>query len=218
MELPFMILPNATLFPNAMMPLYIFEKRYRQMLCDTLEHQRMFGVVMNEPGQEADCPRKVGGMGFIRAAVTNDDGTSHLVLQGVSRVQLDEVMFMEPYPKYRVRHLNGEVESSVMIDAYTAKLLELVQQRLKKGFLIPMHIAKKIRECNENDEVTQTAIKALNQNIQYLAKRNCPGQLSDLISCTLLSLPTQRQTLLETINVEQRMKCLIEFLLSEIGE
>jgi len=95
-------------------------------------------------------------------------------------------------------------------------LLELVERRMELGLMIPMHIAKKISPCSQKDVVSQTAFKSLNQNIQFLAKRNCPGQLSDLICSTLIVDPCQRQCILETVDVECRMKSLIQFLLCEI--
>jgi len=45
-----MTLPNATLFPQALLPLYIFEPRYRQMLAEALHSSRMFAVAMQKPG------------------------------------------------------------------------------------------------------------------------------------------------------------------------
>ena len=49
-ELPVMTLPNATLFPHAMLPLYIFEERYKQMLTDVLDLFVFFGVVAQQAG------------------------------------------------------------------------------------------------------------------------------------------------------------------------
>ena len=56
---PVMTLPSATLFPQALLPLYIFEPRYRQMLADMLKSDRMFSVAMQKPGnkRESPCPR-----------------------------------------------------------------------------------------------------------------------------------------------------------------
>ena len=48
-ELPIMTLPNATLFPQAMLPVFIFEPRYRQMLAEVLVGSRMFAVAMRKP-------------------------------------------------------------------------------------------------------------------------------------------------------------------------
>ena len=51
-EVAVMTLPNATLFPQALLPLYIFEPRYRDMLDYALKHDRMFCVALVKPS----CP------------------------------------------------------------------------------------------------------------------------------------------------------------------
>ena len=83
-----MTLPNATLFPQALLPLYIFEPRYRQMLADALHSTRMFSVAMQKPGSTRETPSPVAGLGLIRVSVGHRDGTSHLILQGLARVEL----------------------------------------------------------------------------------------------------------------------------------
>ena len=72
---PVMTLPNATLFPQALLPLYIFEPRYRQMLVDTLKAKRMFSVAMQRPGRTRETPCPVAGLGLIRVSVDHQDGT-----------------------------------------------------------------------------------------------------------------------------------------------
>ena len=84
-----MTLPNATLFPQALLPLYIFEPRYRQMLADALHTNRMFSVAMQRPGDSREIPSPVAGLGLIRVSVGHRDGTSHLILQGIARVELE---------------------------------------------------------------------------------------------------------------------------------
>ncbi len=61
-EVPVMTLPNATLFPQALLPLYIFEPRYRQMLADALNTHRMFSVAMQRPGSLREAPAPVAGL------------------------------------------------------------------------------------------------------------------------------------------------------------
>jgi ATP-dependent Lon protease len=48
-EVPIMTLPNATLFPQALLPLYIFEPRYRQMLADALHSNRSGPAIVARP-------------------------------------------------------------------------------------------------------------------------------------------------------------------------
>src|SRR5256885_7798208 len=94
---PVMTLPNATLFPQAMLPLYIFEPRYRQMLADALSTHRMFSVAMQKPGRARETPCGVAGLGLIRASVGRSDGTSNLILQGLVRVELTQTVRYKPY-------------------------------------------------------------------------------------------------------------------------
>src|SRR5260370_35000922 len=96
-EVPVMTLPSATLFPQALLPLYIFEPRYRQMLADTLKAGRMFSVAMQKPGRGRETPCPVAGLGLIRVSVDHQDGTAHLILQGPTRVGLPRTVPFHPY-------------------------------------------------------------------------------------------------------------------------
>src|ERR1043166_7996277 len=96
-EIPVITLPEATLFPQALLPLYIFEPRYRQMLADALHSNRMFSVAMQKPGSTRDTPSPVAGLGLIRVSVGHRDGTPHLILQGIARVKLEQAIRYKPY-------------------------------------------------------------------------------------------------------------------------
>lgn len=85
-----MLLPNAVLLPGAMVPLFIFEPRYREMLALALEGQRVFAIASPPEDGEGLSRPVIGGAGIVRACVKNEDGTSHLVLQGISRVRLSD--------------------------------------------------------------------------------------------------------------------------------
>src|SRR2546423_356675 len=104
-EVPVMTLPNATLFPQALLPLYIFEPRYRQMLADALHSNRMFSVAMQKRGNTRESPSPVAGLGLIRVSVGHKDGTSPLFLQGLTRVELQDTVRYKPYRVQRIRAL-----------------------------------------------------------------------------------------------------------------
>ena len=211
-----MTLPNATLFPQAMLPLYIFEPRYRKMLSDALNSHRMLTVAMQRQGRSREVPAGVGGLGLIRASVSNRDGTSHLILQGITRVELARAVRYKPYRVQRVRPLETTGRDSVAVDALTAKVLELVAERLEQGLDLPVHVLKQLRQLEETVEDSTAPVFSLKQVIKYLVKLRDPDQLADLVSCTLLPRSTDRQTILETINLEYRLKHLVHFLLAEI--
>lgn len=133
LEVPVMTLPSATLFPQAMLPLYIFEPRYRRMLKDALASNRMFSVAMQKPGRTREIPCAVAGLGLIRVSVDHQDGTSHLILQGITRVELVETVQTRPYRVQRIRPLLAPAVDSVVIDALIAKVQDLVSERMEAG-------------------------------------------------------------------------------------
>ena len=128
---PVMTLPSATLFPQALLPLYIFETRYRRMLADSLKSDRMFSVAMQKPERQRESPCKVAGLGLIRVSVDHQDGTSHLILQGLTRIELVSTIQLKPYRIAAIRPLVAEQDNRVLIDALVAKVHELVEERVQ---------------------------------------------------------------------------------------
>jgi len=216
-EVPVMTLNSAILFPQAMLPLYIFEPRYRKMLADCLDGHRMFAVAMRKDYLKRETPYNVAGLGLIRAAVTGSDGTSHVILQGLCRIKLGRVRKYSPYRIHEAKPLATTGNDSVAVDALAAKLLDLVAERFEQGADYPPQIVEALKkiEAAENDGKVTSATPGENI-VKYLSKVQNPDHLADLVSCTMLPTPQQRQTILETPNLETRLKFLIHFLIAEI--
>jgi Lon protease-like protein len=91
---PLFPLPNAVLFPNAVLPLHIFEPRYRQMTADALEGERLIAMGLLVPESQtapvATLPpiHPTVGLGRIIAHERLDDGRYMLVLRGVARARV----------------------------------------------------------------------------------------------------------------------------------
>lgn len=207
-----MTLPNATLFPQVMLPLFIFEPRYRTMLAEALAGERMFAIAMRRTRRRTDALH-VGGLGLIRAAVTHPDGTSHLVLQGLGRVELGEVVQDRPYRRHRFRLLETVPTDRARAHGLTERLLTLVAERFESG--LPSPILDGLLKLTGKDEAPESpspSAAAASNIVEYLAKLDNPEQLADLVSCTLLPTPAQRQKILETLDLEERLKRLIRFL------
>src|SRR5260370_32850495 len=126
-EVPVMTLPNATLFPQALLPLYIFEPRYRQMLADALHSNRMFSVAMQRPGNSRETPAPVAGLGLIRVSVGHRDGTSHLILQGLTPVVLAQAGRHAPYLDQRLRPAQDPPSDNGQVVALGATGRELLE-------------------------------------------------------------------------------------------
>jgi Lon protease-like protein len=199
-----MLLPNAVLFPQAFLPLHIFEPRYRRMLDDVLHGSRVFAVAMRKPARQREIPCPVAGLGLVRAAVERPDGTSHLILQGIGRVELGPTLRYRPYRVHAIRSLRSRMDDSVALDALTARVLELASRRLQPSSFLPLPGSPEAANAAE-----------AKPGAEILAKVSSPDQIADLISWTLLPDPRHRQILLETLDVETRLRRLIRFLNAE---
>jgi ATP-dependent Lon protease len=211
-EVPVMTLPNATLFPQALLPLYIFEPRYRQMLADALHSHRMFSVAMQKPGRTRESPSPVAGLGLIRVSVGHRDGTSHLVLQGLARVELEAAVRYKPYRIQRIRALPTPPCDTVAVDALVAKVRELLAERIDLGLSFPFPV---MSPGKDEDGAMPPSFSA-KEVMRYLNSISDPEHVVDLISCAVLPGASDRQTILETVDVESRLRRLIHFLLAEI--
>ena len=207
-----MTLPNATLFPQALLPLYIFEPRYRQMLADALHTNRMFSVAMQRPGTTRESPSSVAGLGLIRVSVGHRDGTSHLILQGLARVELKEAVRYKPYRVQRIRTIETPPCDNVKVDALVAKVRELLEERIQLGLPFPFPVMSPEKAETKPAPPSFSPKEILN----YLDSITDPEQAADLVSCAVLPGAVERQTILETVDVEERLRRLIRFLLAEI--
>ena len=208
-----MTLPNATLFPQALLPLYIFEPRYRRMLADALESGRMFLVAMQKPGCRRESPSPVAGVGLIRVSVGHRDGTSHLVLQGLARVELLEVVRYKPYRVQRIRLLAPPPRNDMVVDALVTKVRELLEERIALGLPFPFPVAPESKSVEAGQLVPPPS--AAKEILKYLDGLANPEHVADLVSCAVLADGMERQTILETVDVEARLKYLVHFLLAE---
>jgi Lon protease-like protein len=92
-SLPIFPLPTVVLFPNVFLPLHIFEERYRQMIGEALAGDRMIGMVLLQPGHEAEYDGKppiyrTGCSGLITHAERLDDGRYNVVLRGIEKFRI----------------------------------------------------------------------------------------------------------------------------------
>jgi len=182
------------------------------MLADALKSHRMFSVAMQKPGRSRETPCPVAGLGLIRVSVDHEDGTSHLILQGLTRVELGEPVQQRPYRVHNIRPLQAEVTDSIVIDALLAKVHELVGRRMEVGGCpFPFPLLKPSKDAAHAPKINPKEI------MEYLESLPDADQVADLVSCALLPGPVERQKILETVELDQRLKHLIHFLMDEIA-
>lgn len=96
---------GSVLTPQMLLPLHIFEPRYRRMVGDCLEFDRGFGVVLIERGSEVGGGEQrsdVGTLAAITEAVPLEDGRWAVVAVGTTRIRVVEWLDDDPYPRARV--------------------------------------------------------------------------------------------------------------------
>lgn len=165
-EVPVMTLSQTVLFPQAMMPLFIFEPRYREMLRSVLEADRIFAVAsLDEREDDAEAletPCSIAGVGVVRACKQNPDGTSNLILQGLARVEFENIVCEEPYRRARIHQVLSESDGSeTTLAAIQPTLLALVQTQMRLGAEIPQEVLQFLSNIREPENVLDLAIYTL---------------------------------------------------------
>ncbi len=112
--IPLFPLPNVVLFPNVCLPLHIFEPRYREMVSDALDGDRIIGMVLLRPGWEGDYEGRpaiypVGCAGLISHAERLSDGRYNIVLRGLEKFR---VVREDPERAYRVAEVDAILEQA----------------------------------------------------------------------------------------------------------
>jgi Lon protease-like protein len=105
--IPVFPLQDATLFPNGSYAFYIFEPRYRAMVADALKGDRIIGMVMLQPGHEAEYEGRppifpIGCAGVITAYEELPGGEYNIVLRGLSKFRVASEDTSRPYRLARV--------------------------------------------------------------------------------------------------------------------
>ena len=122
-ELPLFPLPEVVLFPKEVLPLHIFESRYRIMLKSVLETDSMFGVIKWDPNTKTMA--NVGCCAQIIKHQTAEDGRSNIITLGQQRFQILEIVRSTPYCSAMVSWINDEnVDNLQKLDALKDSVTE----------------------------------------------------------------------------------------------
>jgi Lon protease-like protein len=188
--IPIFPLPNAVLFPNVFLPLHIFEPRYRAMVAEALEGDRIIGMVLLRPGWEADYEGRpaiypIGCAGLITFAERLSDGRYNIVLRGLEKFRvIDE----SEDRSFRVAKVDSIIESSTEADR--AAMREA--RRRLEALLVPQPEG---RGAEPKVPPTMPDEDLVNALAQYLELE-----------------PVEKQALLERDSLLSRCQSLIELL------
>ena len=129
-ELPLFPLPDIVLFPSDVLPLHIFESRYRMMLQSVLETDRRFGVVRWDPRNQSMAA--IGCCAEVVQHQTGEDGRSNIVTLGQQRFRVLNVTRETPFRSAMVSWIEDDPEENIdelhsLTDSVTKALRDVVE-------------------------------------------------------------------------------------------
>ena len=193
--IPIFPLPNVVLFPNVFLPLHIFEPRYRQMVDDALNGDRVIGMVLLRPGWEGDyegrpAVYRVGCAGVITHAERLADGRFNIVLRGMEKFR---IAAEQEDKLYRLAEVEPVPEPSA--DSLRAEMR--AERRRLEALLVPQPEGHRPAASSSDAKVPSSMpdedlVNALAQYLEFE--------------------PVEKQALLERDGVLDRCRSLIELL------
>jgi ATP-dependent Lon protease len=198
-ELPILPLRDTVLFPNSFMPLAVARESSVRLIDEAISGGKLIGVFTQrdasvEEPQQADL-YAVGTASHIHKMFKLPDGSLRLIVQGLTRLTLDEVVETRPYLRARVRSAPEALDET---DA--------------------LEIDALLRNIKTNFQQVVSLSPLLSDDLQTLAANITePGRLTDFIASSLTTIATPvKQEVLETLDVRARMDALNRILIKEL--
>ncbi|WP_338863219.1 LON peptidase substrate-binding domain-containing protein [Myxococcus stipitatus] len=185
-------LPSAVLFPHSIIPLHIFEPRYRAMVRDALAGDRVIALAQLEEGWEGNYDGRPPMVPLMCAGVIAwdeevEDGRYNILLQGVSRIEmLSELATDKPY---------REVHAKVLTD-------------------LPYHGPEEERLRQAVFELAGRVPPTFAENLLPATARATGGMLADVVAAAVIPEAERRQELLAELDVKRRLDAVLE----DVGE
>jgi len=189
-RVPIFPLPNVVFFPRTLLPLHIFEERYRAMTRDALTGERLIAMAMLKPGWEPNYERTpeiftTVGLGRIVQEQRLPDGRYNIVLLGLQRAR---VVDEQAGHAYRMGRLELLEESAPERGSF---------EQIRLG-LLAVHV---------------TLMRARNSDWKPDPHMSL-GLLCDLLAAQIDGDPLARQAVFEELDVAARARRVVEMLQS----
>lgn len=194
-KIPILPLKGMVVFPYVVVPLMISDQKNARLVDDALLAGKTIGLVAQKPGDhETPGPEdiyKIGTSATILKMLRFPDGSVRFLVQGLSRFEIEEFVEISPNMSAQIRELEDTEISGVEVEALNRNTLDLLKNVVD---LAP----------NMSEEVY---ISALNQE--------SPSKLADYVATNLNISLEQRQDLLESLNVRDRLEKIYGYLVKE---
>jgi len=198
-ELPVLPLRDTVLFPNSFMPLAVARESSVHLIDDAIANGKLIAVftqrdaAVEEPAQ-ADL-FTVGTATHIHKMFKLPDGSLRLIVQGLARLTLDEVIATTPYLRAKVSAATEGTNDADRLE------IDALARNIKTNFQQVVSLSPLL-----SDDLQTLAV-----NITE------PGRLADFIASSLSTISTAvKQEVLETLDIRARMDSLNRILIKEL--
>jgi ATP-dependent Lon protease len=194
--LPILGLSDIVIFPGAVAPLLVETPSSLKLIDDVIGSDRLIGAVLQSRPEVADpVPEDLHPVGcVVRMAkmIRSPDNTARVLVEGLWRIRLTEFTQSTPYLSARFELLRDEPDESIEVAAMTRNAQQLFQEIIRLSPALSEQI--KVAVINTDD----------------------PGHFADLVAANLNLNLDDRQKLLETASVRERLARLLPLLNREL--
>ncbi len=190
------ILPlfDAALFPKMVLPLVVMEGESIQLIDDAMAADRMIGLVLARTVEDAQKQKiqeegvshedlyEMGASALILKMAKTDENKAQLLVQGLSRFKIEEFLGTDPYIRAKVSHRKTEEKRDTEIEALISNLLSQFTRVVELSPGLPQEMAAMAKSITE------------------------PGILADMIGSTINTSTDEKQKILETMDVKDRLR------------
>lgn len=196
-NIPIFPLPGLVLLPGEPLPLYIFEERYKLLAEFALAQKRLMVLAHLKPGwekhgEEKDKIYDVAGLGRIVLDEKLSDGRFNLVLLGLKRVRIKEIVREKPFQQAKIEIL-PEISSPGLFPQSSSLENEIFALISQVGKLNNEHLEEELIKMIENFSYQKLSL----------------GTLTDLVSAYLPLASREKQMILEETDIVKRAEKLI---------
>lgn len=192
--LPVLTLADAVMFPAMLVPLIVQGEREVKAIENAALGQKVVGLFWQRRPGEAFDPQAMGQTGTaasIVRLVRLADGRLQLLLQGLARIQIQQLVYTDPYPVARVRVIADAAGRSTTLEGLARGVLSLFQEVVQLAPYLPNELGIAAANLPE------------------------PGMLADFIATHLNLKLEERQAILDTLDVAERLRKVTELLQRE---
>jgi ATP-dependent Lon protease len=184
-ELPILPLRGTVLYPDLILPIMVGRKKSVKLIDDAMDSDRIIGIV-TQRRSEIEDPKEndlysVGVAALILRMIRELDGSQRVIVQGVSRIKVKEYFQREPYFKVKSETIEEINVQGVEVEALMMNLKNLFQRAVELAPYLTSELGTMVGNIKS------------------------PSILADLIASNLNLSTTEKQGILETFDIRERL-------------